>query len=135
MSQESQLIFLLTSHTDYWIRGYFLGGFIFANFASQSSQKFQLQYMSIYSTVEPRYNEVLGTMNITLLYQGKFAGPSSLYFFGKKERNIKSWDQPNVPCYMYKRVICYGSKDLFITRFHCTVMQTSFTNNCKINSS
>ena len=31
----------------YWMRGYFHGGFIFANFASQSSQK--LQYMAIYS--------------------------------------------------------------------------------------
>ena len=38
-------------------------------------------------TVEPRYNEVLGTMKITLLYQ------VSHYIRVKKLRNIKSWDQ------------------------------------------
>ena len=32
----------------YCIRGYFRGGFIFANFTSQTSQKFPLQFMSIY---------------------------------------------------------------------------------------
>ena len=36
-------------------------------------------------TVRPLYNEVLGTMKITLLYQGK----------KKNQRNIKSWDQQN----------------------------------------
>ena len=39
------------------------------------------------STVEPYYNEVLGTMKITLLYQ------VSHYITVKKQRNIKSWDQ------------------------------------------
>ena len=33
----------------------------------------------IYYTVEPRYKEV--GYNKTLLQQGNFAGPSSLYFF------------------------------------------------------
>ena len=37
--------------------------------------------------VEPRYNEVLGTMKITLLYQ------VSHYIRIKEQRNIKSWDQ------------------------------------------
>ena len=40
-------------------------------------------------TVEPLYNEVLGTMKITLLYQ------VSHYIRVKKQRNIKSWDQQN----------------------------------------
>ena len=41
-------------------------------------------------TVEPRYNEVLGTMKITLLYQ------VSLYIrVNKKYIYIKSWDQQN----------------------------------------
>ena len=44
------------------------------------------------NTVEPRYNEVLGTMKITSLYQGK------------KQRNIKSWDQQN---YLVIRGFCY----------------------------
>ena len=35
------------------------------------------------NTVEPRYNEVLGTMKITLFYQGK------------NTDFIKSWDQQN----------------------------------------
>ena len=37
-------------------------------------------------TVEPHYNEVFGTMKITLLYQ------VSHYIRVKKLRNIKSWD-------------------------------------------
>ena len=39
--------------------------------------------------MEPLYNEVLGTMTITLLYQ------VSHYIRVKKGRNIKSWDQQN----------------------------------------
>ena len=50
------------------------------------------------STVEPRYNEVLGTMKITLLYQ------VSHYIRVKKQRNIKSWDHQN---YLVIRGFCY----------------------------
>ena len=50
------------------------------------------------STVEPLYNEVLGTMKITLLYQ------VSHYIRVKKQRNIKSWDQQN---YLVIRGFCY----------------------------
>ena len=49
-------------------------------------------------TVEPRYNEVLGTMKMTLLYQ------VSHYIRVKKQRNIKSWDQQN---YLVIRGFCY----------------------------
>ena len=49
-------------------------------------------------TVEPRYNEVLGTMAITLLYQ------VSHYIRVKKQRNIKSWVQQN---YLVIRGFCY----------------------------
>ena len=49
-------------------------------------------------TVEPLYNEVLGTMKITLLYQ------VSHYIRVKKQRNIKSWDQQN---YLVIRGLCY----------------------------
>ena len=44
------------------------------------------------------YNEVLGTMKITLLYQ------VSHYIRAKKQRNIKSWDQQN---YLVIRGFCY----------------------------
>ena len=37
---------------NYCICGYFSGGFIFANFASQTLRKFPLQFMSIYSNDE-----------------------------------------------------------------------------------
>ena len=50
------------------------------------------------TTVEPLYNEVLGTMKITLLYQ------VSHYIRVKKQRNIKSWDQQN---YLVIRGFCY----------------------------
>ena len=49
------------------------------------------------STVEPLYNEVLGTMKITLLYQ------VSHYIRVKKQKNIKSWDQQN---YLVIRGFC-----------------------------
>ena len=35
--------------------------------------------MCVHTTVEPRYKDVV--YNKTLLQQGNFAGPSSLYFF------------------------------------------------------
>ena len=70
--------------------------------------KFCVLYIINY-TVEPRYNEVLGTMKITLLYQVS-------HIRVKQRRNIKSWDQQN---YLVIRGFCYIS-DLFITRFHCT---------------
>ena len=54
-------------------------------------------YIVMY-VVEPRYNEVLGTMTITLLYQ------VSHYIRVKKQRNIKSWDQQN---YLVIRGFCY----------------------------
>ena len=50
------------------------------------------------NTVEPHYNEVIGTMKITLLYQ------VSHYIRVKKQRNIKSWDQQN---YLVIRGFCY----------------------------
>ena len=49
-------------------------------------------------TVKPYYNEVLGTMKITLLYQ------VSHYIRVKKQRDIKSWDQQN---YLVIRGFCY----------------------------
>ena len=49
------------------------------------------------STVEPLYNEVLGTMKITLLYQVS-------HYRVKKQRNIKCWDQQN---YLVIRGFCY----------------------------
>ena len=50
-------------------------------------------------TVEPRYNEVVGTIKITLLYQ------VSHYIRVKQQRNIKSWDQAKLPS--YNRVLLY----------------------------
>ena len=44
------------------------------------------QQSQISSTVEPHYNEVLGTMKITLLYQVPH------YIRVKKQRNITRWD-------------------------------------------
>ena len=49
-------------------------------------------------TVEPLYNEVLGTMKITLLYQ------VFRYIRVKKQRNIKTWDQQY---YLVIRGFCY----------------------------
>ena len=46
----------------------------------------QVLTKGFFNTVEPRYNEVLGTIKITLLYQVS-------HIRVKKQRNIKSWDQ------------------------------------------
>ena len=53
---------------------------------------------TFHDTVEPHYNEVLGTMKIALLYQ------VSHYIRVKKQRTIKSWDQQN---YLVIRGFCY----------------------------
>ena len=63
-------------------------------------------------TVEPLYNEVLGTMKITLLYQ------VSHYIRVKKQRNIKKWDQQNdlvITGFCYIRPL-YNEVPLYITR-------------------
>ena len=62
------------------------------------------------ATVEPLYNEVLGTMKITLLYQ------VSHYIRVQKQRKIKSWDQQNDLvirgfCYIWPR---YNEVPLYI---------------------
>ena len=49
----------------------------------------ELRNIKMANAVEPLYNEVLGTMKITLLYQ------VSRYIRVKNQRNIKSWDQQN----------------------------------------
>ena len=53
--------------------------------------------LTIPSTVEPRYNEVLGTIKLTVLYQ-----VSDIR--GENTRNVKSWDQQN---YLVIRGFCY----------------------------
>ena len=59
------------------------------------------------------YNEVFGTMKITLLYQ------VSHYIRVNKQRTIKSWDQQN---YVVIRGFCYTFvSDLFITSFPCRI--------------
>ena len=50
-------------------------------------------------TVEPRYNEVLGTMKISLLYQ------VSHYIRVKKPKKYKEVGPAELPC--YKRVLLY----------------------------
>ena len=66
------------------------------NYAQASSPK--ITYITYIITVEPRYNVVLGTMKITLLYQ------VSHYIRVIKQRNIKCWDQQN---YLVITGFCY----------------------------
>ena len=62
------------------------------------SSKVRVVRPTFHCTVEPHYNEVLGTIKITLLYQ------VSHYIRVKKHRNIKSWDQQ---IYLVIRGFCY----------------------------
>ena len=59
----------------------------------------KIDAIKINNTVEPHYNEVLGTMKVTLL-----PCQVSHYIRVKKQRNIKSWDQQN---YLVIRGFCY----------------------------
>ena len=65
--------------------------------------------IKLWSTVEPRYNEDLGTRHENYLVISGF----SLHQ-GKKKGNIKSWDQQNHLVILEGFVI----SDLFIMRFH-----------------
>ena len=72
------------------------------------------------TTVEPRYNEVLGTMKITLLYQ------VSHYIRVKKQRNKKSWDQQN---YLVIRGFCYIRplyNEVPLYMFYCSFVSECF---------
>ena len=72
------------------------------------------------STVKPCYNEVLGTMKISLLYQ------VSHYIRVKKQRNIKSWYQQN---YLVIRGFClyptsvYRGSTVYTLRSFITILQ------------
>ena len=57
------------------------------------------KYFILVYTVEPRYNEVLGTMKITLLYQ------VSWLYQGKETKKYKELGPAKLPC--YKRVLLY----------------------------
>ena len=71
--------------------------------------------------MEPRYNEVLGTMKITLLYQIS-------HIRVKKQRNIKSWDQQNylvIRGFYYIRPL-YNEVPLYLeSTLHTLVVATS----------
>ena len=54
-------------------------------------------WLQYHDTVEPRYNEVLGTLKITLLYQVS-------HYIRVKKKYIKSGDQQN---YLVIRGFCY----------------------------
>ena len=67
-----------------------------------------------HNTTEPRYNEVLGTIKITFLYQ------VSHYIRVKKQRNIKRLDQQNDLvirgyCYIWP---LYNEVPLYMVLFH-----------------
>ena len=64
-----------------------------------------LEY-EVTNEVEPRYNEDLGTMKITLSYQ--------VFCYFRVKKKYKELGPAKLPCY---KVLLY---DLFITRFHCT---------------
>ena len=80
----------------------------------------------------PLYNEVLGTMKITLLYQ------VSRYIRVKKQRNIKSWDQQNdlvirgfcyirplyneVPLYYFSCIKLFYPNGAYIIPYRCWLL-------------
>ena len=76
------------------------------------------------STVEPRYNEDLGTMEIALLH----VYPVSPYIRVKKQQNTKSWDQQN---YLVITVFCYiqtlYNKVPLYYKIRCIIEQNEMT--------
>ena len=85
-------------------------------------------FLSVRGTVEPRYNEVLGTMKITLLYQVS-------HIRVKTQRNIKSWDQQNY-LVILKRVCyirpLYNEVPLYQNKIFILVMSVCFQSWCEI---
>ena len=94
----------------------------------QNNEKLERSWRGV-STVEPLYNEVLGTMKITLLYQ------VSHYIRVKKQRNTKSWDQQNYLviigfCYIRPRynevplywTLCNVSLNIVFVTTYCSVL-------------
>ena len=83
----------MKNHCDHWSLG---------SLASMSMNHYDvtLRY-SIYkmNSVEPRYNEVLGTMKITLLYQ------VSHYIRVKNTKKYKELGPAKLPC--YNRILLY----------------------------
>ena len=73
------------------------GWLVIASFRYYSGVVIEVLFLFRPNTVEPRYNEVLGTMKMTLLYQVS-------HYIRVKNRNIKSWDQQN---YLVIRGFCY----------------------------
>ena len=67
----------------------------------------------VLSTLKPRYNEVTGTMKITLLHQVSHYKHCK----GRKTKKYKEQDQKN---YLVIREEGFVISDLFIRRFHCT---------------
>ena len=63
------------------------------------------------NTVEPLYNEVLGTMKITLLYQ------VSHYIRVKKTKKYKELGPAKLPC--YKRILLYISLYNEVPLYYC----------------
>ena len=68
---------------------------------------------SIYA-VEPLYNEVLGTMEIALLYR---VSPCIRIIIKKEKKNMGSW--AGKVTLVWKG---FGVSDLFVTRFHCSLI-------------
>ena len=84
---------------------------------------FKQRMFSKVHTVEPGYNEVHGTMKISLLYQ------VSHYIRIKKQRNIKSRDQPN---YLVIRVLLYPTSfevPLYMFSVYLLIPTVSITND------
>ena len=78
----------------HWYNNSWLGFLKILNYVPKEREKY---------TVEPRYNEDLGTMKITssVKYQ------VSHYIWVKKQGNTKSWDQQKLPFYITG--FCYVS--------------------------
>ena len=70
---------------------------LFKTFSNLKLALCSVHYKKDSSTVEPRYNEVLGTVKITLLYQVS-------HYIRVKKTETKSWDQQN---YLVIRGFCY----------------------------
>ena len=68
-------------------------------FLDGCSPCFPVSWVNVGNTVEPLYNEVLGTMKITLLYQ------VSHYIRVKKTKKYKELGPTKLPC--YKRILLY----------------------------
>ena len=106
---------LVMNGVNYWADWFSYCHFSLITPLCETLSRVRYKDCSIKSTVEPCYNEDLGTIKLTLLYQVC----QYIIIRVKRQRNIKSWDQQNylvIRGFSYIRPL-YNEVPLYMDKF------------------